>query len=90
VRELPGEVVGVAQPGPEALADERRSEVGRVAEQEDTPGPEAGRQPGAEGVPGGAGVVWGGQVIASGSGPQPPDGSRRGGQAGFVLGVAQL
>ena len=48
VGELPGQVVGVAQPGGQALADERRGEVGGVAEQEDPPGPEAGRQPGPE------------------------------------------
>ena len=38
VGELPGQVVGVAQPARQALADERRGEVGGVAEQEDPPG----------------------------------------------------
>lgn len=33
--ELPGEVVGVPQPGTQSLADERRGEVGGVAEEED-------------------------------------------------------
>jgi hypothetical protein len=54
VRDLPGEVVGVAQPGRQALADERRGEVGGVAEQERPPGLEAAREPGAEGVAGAA------------------------------------
>jgi hypothetical protein len=52
--DLPGEVVGVAQPGRQALADERRGEVGGVAEQERPPGLEAGRERGAEGVAGAA------------------------------------
>ena len=42
VGELPGQVVGVAQPGRQALADERRGEVGGVAEQEDRARPGSG------------------------------------------------
>ena len=62
VREFPGQVVGVAQPGGQALADERRGEVGGVAEQEDAAGLEPGRQPGPEGVAGGADDLQAGQV----------------------------
>ena len=90
VGELPGEVVGVAQPGGQALADERRGEVGGVAEQEDAPGLEAGRQPGAEGVAGAADDLQAGQVAASGPGPQQRAEGLRGDQVGFVLAVAQL
>ena len=70
VREFPGQVVGVAQPGGQALADERRGEMGGVAEQEDAAGLEAGRQPGPERVAGGADDLQAGQVVASGPGPQ--------------------
>ena len=43
IRDLPGQVVGVPQPRRQALADERRGQVGGVAEEEHPPGPEAGR-----------------------------------------------
>src|SRR5208283_2549252 len=74
VRELPGQVVRVAQPGGQALADERRGEVRGVTEQEHAPGLEAGRQPGPEGVGRGADDLQAAQVGAPGPGPQPPPG----------------
>ena len=74
VRELPGQVVRVAQPGRQALADERRGEVGGITEQEDAPGLEAGREPGPEGVAGAADDLQAAQVGAPGPGPQPPPG----------------
>ena len=90
VGDLPGQVVGVAQPGGQALADERRGEVGGVAEQEDPPGAEAVGQPGPEGVAGAADDLQAGQVTAPGPGPQQGAEGGRGDQVGFVLAVAQL
>jgi len=90
LRDLPGEVAGIPQPGGQALADERRGEVRGIAEQEDAAGLEAGRQPGAEGVAGGADDLQAGQVAAPGPRPQQPAEGVRGGQGGFVLAVAQL
>ena len=89
VGELPGEVVGVAQPGGQALADERRSEMGGVAEQEGAPVLEAGRQPGAEGVAGAPGDLQAGQVVAAGPGPEQRAEGGGGTQRGFVLAVEQ-
>jgi hypothetical protein len=90
VGDLPGEVVGVAQPGRQALADERRGEVGGIAEEKDAPGLEAGGDPGAEGVAGTADDFQAGQVAATGPGPQQPGEGVRRDQACFVLAVAQL
>ena len=89
VCEFPGQVVGVAQPGRQALADERRGEVGGVAEQEDAPGLEPGRQPGAEGVTSGADDLQAGQVAAPGPRAQQGAEGGWGDQAGFVLAVQQ-
>src|ERR1019366_9250760 len=89
VRELPGQVVGVPQPGGQALADERRGEVGGIPQQENPPGLEAGRQPGPEGVAGGADDLQAGQVVASGPGPQQLAEGLGGDQAGFVFAVEQ-
>ena len=82
-REFPGEVAGVAQPGGQALADERRGEVGGVAEEEDAPGLEAGRQPGPEGVGRAADDLKAVQVAAPGPGPQQLAEGGRGDQAGL-------
>src|SRR6185312_469801 len=90
VGELPGQVVGVAQPGGQALADERRGEVGGVAEQEDPPGAEAGRQPGPERVADAADDLQAIQVAAPGPRAQQGAEGGRGDQVGFVLAVAQL
>jgi hypothetical protein len=90
VRDLPGEVVGVAQPGGQALADERRGEVGGIAEQEDAPGLEAGRHPGTEGVGRAADDLHAAQVAAPGPGSEQFAERLRGDQAGFVLAVPQL
>ena len=68
VGELPGQVVGVAQPARQALADERRGEVGGVAEQEDPPAAEAGCHLGAEGVGRAADDLQAVQVAAPGPG----------------------
>ena len=87
VRELPGQVVGVAQPGGQALADERRGQVRGVAQQEYPVGPEPGREPGPEGVTGAADDFHAVQVVAAGPGPQQPAQGGRGDQAGFVLAV---
>jgi hypothetical protein len=89
VGELPGQVVGVAQPGGQALADERRGEVGCVAEQEDPPGAEAGCHLGPEGVGRAADDLQAVQVAAPGPGPQQGAEGGRGDQAGFVFAVAQ-
>ena len=90
VGDLPGQVAGVAQPGAQALADERRGEVGGVAEEEGPPGLEPGGQPGAEGVAGAADDLQPGQVVLPGPGPQQPAEGLRGDQAGLVLAVVQL
>jgi hypothetical protein len=68
VGDFPGEVVGVAHPDPEALADEGWGEVGGVAEQERPPDLEPCRQPGPERVRGGADDVESVEVVASGPG----------------------
>ena len=60
-----------------------------VAEQEDAPGLEAGRQPGPERIGGGADDLQAGQVGAPGPGPQQLAEGGRGDQAGFVLAVEQ-
>ena len=89
VGELPGQVVGVAQPGRQALADERRGEVGGVTEQEDPPAAEAGCHLGAEGVGRAADDLQAVQVAAPGPRAQQGAEGGRGDQVGFVLAVAQ-
>ena len=89
VGELPGQVVGVAQPARQALADERRGEVGGVTQQEDPPAAEAGCHLGAEGVGRAADDLQAVQVAAPGPGPQQLAEGGRGDQVGFVLAVAQ-
>ena len=83
VRKLPGQVVGVAQPARQALADERRGEVGGVTEQEDPPATEAGCHLGAEGVGRAAKDLQAVQVAAPGPGLQQLPEGGRGDQAGL-------
>src|SRR6266545_247742 len=88
VGDLPGEVVGVAQPGGQALADERWRQVGRVAEQEGSPDLEAGSESGPEGVDRAAGDLQPGEVGPAGPGLEQP--AEGGDEVRLVLTVAQL
>ena len=90
MRDLPCEVVGVAQPGGQALADERRGQVGGVTEQEDPPGPEAGGQSRPEDIGGAAGNLQAVQVRLPGPWLQKAAERGRGEQGGLVLAVMQL
>ena len=68
VGDLPGEVVGVAEPGRQSLADEGWGEMGGVAEEEHPPDLDLGRQPRPEGVHGAANNVEPLEVAAPGPG----------------------